>query len=68
MEKKKRGKELNIEVFVARYSRGSHPFWAGKPESIGFFSEEEIYEGKDKKYGGTGVYSYNFFDEEGGLK
>jgi len=56
--------ERNIEVFVARYDHGTHPFWAGEPESIGFFSEEEIYEGQDRNWGGVGIYSYKFPEEK----
>ena len=48
-----------IEVFVARVAEGTHPFFSGEPESIGFFSAAEIAEGKEIEYGGEGSYSYS---------
>lgn len=51
-------KEL-IEVFVARGAEDIHSFWTGEPESIGFFTEEEIERGEEKEYGGPGTYSYD---------
>ena len=50
----------DIEVFVARVAEGYHSYWASEPESIGFFSKEEISLGLEKKHGGEGEYSYDF--------
>ncbi len=48
-----------IEVFVARCDDDVHPFFSGEPESIGFYTEDEIGRGVEKKDGGPGFYSYS---------
>lgn len=52
-----------IEVFFAPCDYDVHPFFAGEPESIGFFTESEIERGEEKSCNflrtiGLGMYSY----------
>lgn len=56
---KSKTKDATIEVFVARYDN-THPFWAGEPQSVGMYSQEELNRDQEKIDNGKGMYSYTY--------